>query len=525
RVDDALAHYRRALDIAPDFVQGWINMGIAAHESVRHELAVEALDRATQLDPRNSPAWQALGNARRASGDAERAAAAFQKAAALAPNNGAAWLNLGVTQRLTGKLMDALGSFEKARQAGISGPELVDARASVLVDLGELEAAFKECRALTTAHPQYAHGHRMLANLLWEYGDVLSPGEDATDAFRHAATSQPDNQALQLSYVGFLLEARRTEEALGEIISLRSRADLPVLASMHANALEGLDRPDEARIVYEEVYRKIGQSSPSFLNAYTRHLLKAGLWDLAAARAEEATQTDPNNQEGWAYLGLAWRLLGDAREYWLCDYEGIIGAVDVEPPQGFADSPSFIEALTASLEPLHKARREPVNQSLRGGSQTPGALFGRPDPVIAATETAIRAAVERHIATLPDDPKHPFLSRKLRSVRIVGSWSVKLWTAGKHVNHIHPEGWMSSAFYVSLPPSVLSAKEAADDKSGWIQFGQPPVELGLNLEPRRYIRPQVGHVALFPSYIMHGTVPFADAEPRMTIAFDMKPID
>ena len=64
--------------------------------------------------------------------------------------------------------------------------------------------------------------------------------------------------------------------------------------------------------------------------------------------------------------------------------------------------------------------------------------------------------------------------------------------------------------------------EAASD-AGWIQFGQPMEELGLDLLPRRLIRPKPGYLALFPSYTWHGTVPFVDAEPRLTIAFDMQP--
>jgi len=30
-------------------------------------------------------------------------------------------------------------------------------------------------------------------------------------------------------------------------------------------------------------------------------------------------------------------------------------------------------------------------------------------------------------------------------------------------------------------------------------------------------------LAVFPSYMWHGTVPFEDTQPRLTIAFDMVP--
>ncbi|MCB1642494.1 MAG: hypothetical protein KDI37_12240, partial [Xanthomonadales bacterium] len=188
---------------------------------------------------------------------------------------------------------------------------------------------------------------------------------------------------------------------------------------------------------------------------------------------------------------------------------------------GYASMAEFLDALMATLDRLHQATTEPVRQSLRGGSQTSGRLFGRPEPEIVAVEQALLRAIEGRIATLPVNPEHPYLRRRQRSVSFSGSWSVKLWSSGNHVNHFHSEGWMSSAFYVALPPTVRQA--AADDHAGHIQFGQPPVELGLNLPPRRVIRPQLGHLALFPSYLWHGTVPFVDEHPRVTIAFDMLP--
>jgi hypothetical protein len=108
-------------------------------------------------------------------------------------------------------------------------------------------------------------------------------------------------------------------------------------------------------------------------------------------------------------------------------------------------------------------------------------------------------------------------------VRFAGAWSVRLWSSGKHVTHMHPEGWMSSAFYVALPPS-LGTPRADGGQAGYIQFGQPPDELGLGLPPRRVVQPRPGRLALFPSYFWHGTVPFEDDAPRMTVAFDMQPV-
>ena len=523
RAGEAAAIARRAVRVAPAFMKGWLALGLAALENRNAAEAVQALDRAVALQPKSAAAWQALGRARRAAADLAGAATALARAVELEPANGPALVNLSVVVKLLGRPAEALPLIERARRTGFAGPEVDDAEIGALVDLGRVEEALARARRLAQAAPQYTAAHVTVAHLLWEYGGLYAPGEDPAAGIRAAARAQPANGPLQLACIRFLMEAGRAEEALEQVRALRAANGSPPLAIVEANALDELGQRAEASALYGRIYDEMGVREPAFLNSYSRHLLRTGEPELAAARAGEATTLDPDNQEAWGYLATAWRLLDDPREHWLCDYERLIGLVEVEPPAGYRDAGDFARALEAVLEPLHKAVREPVNQSLRGGSQTPGRLFGRPEPMIDEAQAAITRAVERHVASLPDDPDHPFLRRKRRSVYYVGSWSVKLWSAGRHVNHFHPQGWMSSAYYVSLPPSVHHT--AAENHAGWIQFGQPPEDLGLELAPRRYIRPQVGRVALFPSYMWHGTVPFEDDEPRITVAFDMTPID
>lgn len=520
RYEEAIALYRRAVDLAPSHADAWTNLGLTLLELGDGAGAREALERAVAVRPNSATAWQGLGRARRAARDLEGAEAALRRAVEIAPGAGAAWVNLGVVRRLLGDPTGALECHAAARRAGFAGPELDDAEAGAHLDLGATEHALAAARRLTTTAPGYPAGHALLANILWEHGPSLAPGEDPRAAFRAAVAAQPGNRALGHAFINFLLDANAGEEALQHARALRSAADEPALLAAEALALEMLGRRDEAGALFAHAHATMRMEA-GFLNFYVRHLLRTGKPDLAAARALEALEREPDNQPALAYLGVAWRLLGDPREDWLCGYDRLIGEVLVEPPPGFADEASFLAALEATLLPMHTATREPVNQSLRGGSQTPGVLFGRRDPLIAATRDAIARAVARHVERLPDDPAHPFLRRKSTRVRFVGSWSVRLWSTGRHINHFHQEGWMSSAFYVSLPPSVIQPKEG--ETAGCIQFGEPPPELGLGLTPRRVIRPRPGQLALFPSYIWHGTVPFHDAAPRLTIAFDALP--
>ncbi len=174
--------------------------------------------------------------------------------------------------------------------------------------------------------------------------------------------------------------------------------------------------------------------------------------------------------------------------------------------------------MAETLRSLHVAKGEYLDQSVRGGTQTDGPLFSRIDPVIRQLRGATVNAVETYVAQLPPvDPNHPLLRHQRdRRIRFSGSWSVRLRSEGHHSNHVHPLGWISSALYIALPDR--SPGESPD--AGSFTLGEPDAKLGIDLPPWRTIAPQVAHLVLFPSWMWHGTVPFAQGE-RLTVAFDV----
>ncbi len=96
---------------------------------------------------------------------------------------------------------------------------------------------------------------------------------------------------------------------------------------------------------------------------------------------------------------------------------------------------------------------------------------------------------------------------------------MRLRPGGFHANHVHPRGWISSAFYVALPAAV----EDAESRAGWLKFGEPGPPTSPTLGPEHFVKPEPGLLALFPSHMWHGAVPFGGDEPRLTIAFDVAP--
>jgi Putative 2OG-Fe(II) oxygenase len=212
----------------------------------------------------------------------------------------------------------------------------------------------------------------------------------------------------------------------------------------------------------------------------------------------------------WPYAALAWRLTGDPRGAWL-DRPEFTAVVDLDP--GAVD----LAALGALLRRLHDGSGRFLDQSVRLGTQTEGQLFARTDPEIVQLREAMRRAVASYAEGLPPpEPGHPLLAhRPRRRVRFAGSWSVRLGEAGYHQYHNHPQGWISSAFYVAVP-DVLQPGE------GQLLLGGSPADLGLDLAPVRKVEPKPGRLVIFPSTMWHGTSPFAAGE-RISAAFDITP--
>lgn len=517
RLDEATGLWRRAVGLAPAFGQAWLDLGLTELDRNRLEEAGAAFKQAIAITPSSVAAWHGLASTLEAQDHVAEAEQALRSALACGPRQPAILTHLGHLLRRQARLDEALACYAEARRIGTETPELLDAEAGVLLDSGQIDAAIATARRLTAAHPRFAAGQRTLASILWEYGAGAGQVNQPLAGFASAVNAHPEDAQLRYAYAQLLKQTGQGESALEQVAALRKRDDHPTLRRFEADTLEALGRSEQAAGIYDELYRKRGIRGPDFLNAYTRHLLKAGQWSAAAARAEEALAREPYNQEAWAYLATAWRLLDDPREFWLCDYDRLITLVDIDVPAGYVDMQQFLGALKTALLPLHRASREPVQQSLRQGTQTAGNLFGRTDPAIQAVERSIRLAAERWTATLPDDEGHPFLSRKGCHIAMKGAWSVKLSSTGYHVNHVHHQGWISSACYVSLPPAMQDAA----DHAGWIQFGQPPTELGLDLPGRRALHPRPGSLALFPSYMWHGTIPFHDDAFRLSVACDM----
>jgi len=287
-----------------------------------------------------------------------------------------------------------------------------------------------------------------------------------------------------------------------------------VLAAAQAALETGFDEAAE-KFALAMLGRAPGRAD--VLNQLAIIQLARGRPDEALATARRGLHIEPNNQSliGWA--ATAARVLGDPLHREVYDYSRMVRAYDIATPEGWRSLKAYLADLAAALRRMHPFQRHPFHQSLRHGSQTLQPLTGSLHPAVAAFFRAIEAPIREHMAALGEG-SDPLRRRNTGEYVIQEAWSVLLQPGGFHKDHFHPQGWLSSAFYVETPGEALERGH-----EGWIRFGQPPVALNPPMDAEHWVKPKPGRLVLFPSYMWHGTEPFTTAERRMTIAFDVAP--
>jgi predicted Zn-dependent protease len=444
------------------------------------------------LTPDSELATQTLARMLMSQGREGEAVAAHEALVRAAPDSPSADYALAAILYSVGREDEAEAA---CRRAIAKGMDRVDAWL-FLGRLCNIQSRFEEAEAAyrkaVDCDPLVVDAQRELAQIVWMRTADVAKARAALDA-------APPNGALTAVTVKLLQDAAEDAAAFA-LASERADRD-PNLNLLAARA--GL------RVDAEAADRRMRQTPP-WINPLARGKgeieidLALGRGADAARRAEALSAQHPNDHYVTALLAAAWRMAGDARYAQLYDYGRLVKAYRIDAPAGWGSVEAYLADLAVALDRLHGPLTHPVGQSLRHGSQTQRSLMDYPDPEIRAFFQAIDTPIRAHIAAIGEGA---------RNYAISGAWSVRLNQQGFHTDHVHPEGWLSSAFYVRTPQG--------QGHEGWIKFGEPGTPTAPPLGPEHLIRPEPGMLVLFPSYMWHGTAPFSAEATRLTCAFDL----
>jgi len=510
----AMAAYREALAIDIGYAEAHYNLGVTLERSREPEAALAAYRDAVQYSPGHVRAQTRIGALLHERRRYAEAIAALEQGLAADPDSFEARYYRGRALSAAGRHEAALEDLKRCVEQRPDSYEAAFAHALALREAGRHEDALTALTAVTERWPAQVQAHVELNRLAWTRGRrplflksfsavrtrVLSPELLIAEAgFRMRLNQHAEAERL-LREAG-VLAPRRADVAglLGRALAGQGR---------FVDSVEAL-----ARAIHAEPDAITHRQELGFA------LLKMGKFERAAEAFEQALRLDGADQLALAGLALAWRELDDARYFDLWDPKQHVRAYDLFEGESEARRASFNAELAEELRRLHNTEVEPIDQTVHGGTQTTVVLFDQPLPAVQELRRRIERAVGDYIGRIPAAPGHPFAGRKSTRYAFSGSWSCRLRSGGYHSNHIHPAGWVSSAYYVAVPESVRDTNA----HSGWFVLGQSNQGLGEHDRPEQILQPAVGRLLLFPSYCWHGTIPFTDPAERLGVAFDVVP--
>ncbi len=122
RVDEAMAHFERALQMNPNYVTAHANLAIALAKKQQWDEAMAHFQRALEIDPNYSEGQYNFGNALIQMGRVDAALLHFQKAVEIQPDYAEARDNLGSVLLQKGQVDEAIAQYQRALEIKPDSP-------------------------------------------------------------------------------------------------------------------------------------------------------------------------------------------------------------------------------------------------------------------------------------------------------------------------------------------------------------------------------------------------------------------
>jgi tetratricopeptide (TPR) repeat protein len=250
RFDEAFAHYRKALAILPDYVDAHYNFGRALAGRGRFGEAIAEYQEAIRLQPRRAVFFYHRANAWAGAGRLDRAMADYREAVEIQPDYADAYHNLGVSLASQGQFDEAATQFQRVLEINPGAAEAHSSLGLTLANQGRSPEALLHFRKALAIQPENVQARSNLAWLLATcakapFRNGAEAVEQAELANRLSGGGQQDVlDTLAAAYA----EAGRFPEALATAhkaleLALRQNARTQVDALRARLALYGVGKP------------------------------------------------------------------------------------------------------------------------------------------------------------------------------------------------------------------------------------------------------------------------------------------
>ena len=442
--------------------------------------------RAVLLQPENVNFLYGLGTVNMQLGAFTDAVAALSRAIELAPNEGEFHAQLGVALQKD-DVSRSINAYDKAIELGANSAFVYYNLSTALSQDSEYSRAIVALKEVIRLDPQHQRSYRSLGHIHLVCGDY----HEAVLALRRAIELAPEDFV-----------------ALNDL----------------GSALLGAGISEEAISIYEQLIKLDPVPNTVSISNMALAYLCAGKAEEALKLSDTGLEIVGNETSCLAFKSTALNHLGRRNEAGaLLNFDRLIFQKKFNSIDGYNSTDEFNAKLSEFIVKHPDFGPSKLNRGLQSGKNIPPAFLEGPLPtVLEAFHSMILSAIRGFKEATPVDPSHPFLSRHPSKTRIEW-WGTLIQSHGYMDTHFHPVGWLSGVYYPVLPEAF---KAHSESQEGWIEFGREYYKINSEDNPPVFtIKPDAGLMVLFPSYFGHRTLPFSIDDERMSVAFDVIPVE
>ncbi len=154
RFEEAIDHYRHALDIDPEYIAAYLGLGRTSQARGQYDSAERIYKLALESDPRNESVYNHLGNLYTMQGKYAEAIASFNHVLQQNPFSMNAYNGLGLSHAWKGETDKALKIYDQALKLNPEATIIRNSLGTLYMELGETEKAIVEFTTSLTATPE-----------------------------------------------------------------------------------------------------------------------------------------------------------------------------------------------------------------------------------------------------------------------------------------------------------------------------------------------------------------------------------
>lgn len=235
RLDEAADCFERLIGLAPRSAEAHFSLARVRHRQRLYEAAIEHGRRAVELDGSHRRAFNQWAASTLAAGHADKALALHRERVARFPNDGASWANLGRALHESGDLARAHAAYQQAINLDPRGYETHVNLSALLRDAERYDEALALLRNAIGLKPARAIAFHQLGRVFEEQGRF----DEALAAFDEALARDPRDGETRMCRAQTLLQNGRYADGWNEYESRWQARDAYEKPSVGVRAWQG----------------------------------------------------------------------------------------------------------------------------------------------------------------------------------------------------------------------------------------------------------------------------------------------